>query len=86
MGVDRVKGVRREHPPKLGRKYHHHTATKSHLCIPFLRIARPQSQFSHKFVCERFYIPGIDPHISCSRIGRSIVGIYHKIIKRKNGK
>ncbi len=27
---------------------------KSHLCIPFLRIARPQSQFSHSCVCERF--------------------------------
>ncbi len=27
---------------------------KSHLCIPFLGIARPQSQFSHSCVCERF--------------------------------
>ncbi len=32
---------------------------KSHLCIPFLRIAGPQSQFPHSCVCERFYIfPG----------------------------
>ncbi len=34
-----------------------HTAKekeKSHFCIPFLGIARPQSQFSHSCVCERF--------------------------------
>ncbi len=27
---------------------------KSHLCIPFLGIAQPQSQFRHSCVCERF--------------------------------
>jgi hypothetical protein len=27
---------------------------KIHLCIPFLGIARPQSQFTHSCVCERF--------------------------------
>ncbi len=27
---------------------------KSHLIIPFLGIARPQSQFAHSCVCERF--------------------------------
>jgi hypothetical protein len=27
---------------------------KSHLCIPFLGIARPQPQFPHSCVCERF--------------------------------
>jgi hypothetical protein len=27
---------------------------KYHLCIPFLGIARPQSQFPHSCVCERF--------------------------------
>ncbi len=27
---------------------------KSHLCIPFLGIARPQSQFPHSFDCDRF--------------------------------
>ncbi len=30
------------------------TATKSHLCIHFLGIARPQSQFPHSFFCDRF--------------------------------
>ncbi len=29
---------------------------KSHLCIPFLGIARPQPQFPHSFVCERFIL------------------------------
>jgi hypothetical protein len=27
---------------------------KFHLCIPFLGIALPQSQFPHSCVCERF--------------------------------
>jgi hypothetical protein len=36
---------------------------KSHLCIPFLGIARLQSQFPHSCVCERFYVPRIGPHI-----------------------
>ncbi len=27
---------------------------KSHLCIPFLGIARPQPQFPHSCVCEQF--------------------------------
>jgi hypothetical protein len=36
----------------------------SHACIPFLGIARPQSQFPHSCVWERFiYIPRIGPHI-----------------------
>ncbi len=45
------------------------------LCIPFLGIARPQSQFPLICVCERF----IYSHISCSRIGRSMVGIYKSL-------
>ncbi len=47
----------------------HTLQRKSHLYIPFLGIARPMS-------VSDFYIPRIGPHISCSRIGRSIVGIY----------
>jgi hypothetical protein len=33
---------------------------QSHLCIPFLGIARPQSQIPHSFFCERFMyiVPG----------------------------
>ncbi len=27
---------------------------KSHLCIPIKEIMRPQSQFQHSCVCERF--------------------------------
>ncbi len=42
---------------------------KSHLCIPFLGIVRPQSKFPHSCVCERFIysIPRIGPPF---RIGR----------------
>ncbi len=38
---------------------------KSHLFIPFLGIARPQSKFPHSCVCEWFIycIPRIGPHI-----------------------
>ncbi len=49
---------------------------KSQLCIPFLGIAQSQSQYSHSCVCERFI--SIGSHI-CSRIGRSIVGIYKSL-------
>jgi hypothetical protein len=37
---------------------------KSHLCIPFLGIARPQSQFPHSCAVCDLYIPRICPHIS----------------------
>ncbi len=52
---------------------------KSHLCILFLGIARPQSQFPHTVhvSVSDLYIPRMGPHISCSRIGRSIVGIQY---------
>ncbi len=36
---------------------------KFHLCIPFLGIARPQFQFPHLCVCERFTYSRIGPHI-----------------------
>jgi hypothetical protein len=48
---------------------------RSHLCIPFLGIAWPQPQFPHSCVCDDLYISRIGPHISCSSIDRSIVGI-----------
>ncbi len=58
---------------------------KSPLCIPFLGIARPQPQFQHSCVCERrfihIYSPGIGLHISSSRIGRPIVGIYKSLAR-----
>ncbi len=49
---------------------------KSYLCIPFLEIARPHSQFLHLCACERFifsYIGSVQI-FSCSRIGRLICG------------
>ncbi len=33
--------------------WEHALQRKFHLCIPFLGIARPQSQFPHSCVCER---------------------------------
>jgi hypothetical protein len=41
----------------------HTLQRKSHLCIPSLGIARPQSQFPHSCVCEHLYIPRIGPGI-----------------------
>ncbi len=35
-------------------QYSHILQRKSHVCIPFLGIARPQSQFPHSCVCEQF--------------------------------
>ncbi len=32
--------------------FYHSLQRKFHLCIPFLGIARPQSQFPHSWVCE----------------------------------
>ncbi len=49
------------------------------LYIPFLGIAQPQTQFPHSCVCERLDIPRIGPHISSSRKGRPIVGIYNSL-------
>jgi hypothetical protein len=34
-------------------RIHHAQQRKYHFCIPFLGIARPQSQFTHSYVCER---------------------------------
>ncbi len=46
-----------------------------------LGIARPQSQFPHSRVCDRFiYSQDRSIHFSCSKIGRSIVGIYKSLI------
>jgi hypothetical protein len=33
---------------------HYTLQRKSHLCIPFLGIARPQTKFPYSCVCERF--------------------------------
>jgi hypothetical protein len=49
------------------------TATEIPFTYSFLGIARPQSHLS----VNDLYIPRIGPHISCSRICRSIVGIYN---------
>ncbi len=38
----------------LSKESLHAVKGKSHLCIPFLEIVRPQSQFPHSCVCEQF--------------------------------
>ncbi len=54
---------------------------KTHLCIPFLGIARPQSQFPHSCVCEGFIciFPGLVHIFPFSRIGRPILEIYKSL-------
>ncbi len=47
---------------------------KSHLCFWELRGLSPN--FHIRVSVIDLYIPMIGPHISCSRIGRSIMGIY----------
>ncbi len=59
---------------------------KSHLCIPFLGIAIPRTIFHISLsVCDLF-IPRIGPHISCSWIGRSMVGIYKSLTDTRRWK
>ncbi len=53
---------------------------KSHLCIPFLGIVRPQSQFPHSCVYEPFiYSQDRSPYFPAAEKGRSIVGIYKSL-------
>ena len=49
---------------------------KSHLCIPLLGLCDLSSNFHIHVSVSDLYIPRIGPHTSCSRIGRSILGIY----------
>ncbi len=49
---------------------------KSNLCIPFLGLRGLSPNFHIHVSVSDWYIPRIRPHISCSRIGRLIVGIY----------
>jgi hypothetical protein len=62
---------------------------KSHLCIPFLEIARPQSQCPHACVCERFIciFKGSVHIYSCSRIGIPVpmMGFIYKSQTHESG-
>jgi hypothetical protein len=44
--------------------------------VPRKGIARPQSQFPHSCVCERFFIPTIDLPVLLQEICGPILGIY----------
>ncbi len=60
--------------------YYTATAIPFTIYTPFLGIARPQPQFSHSCVfLSDLYIPRISLHISSSRTGRPIVGIYNSL-------
>ncbi len=52
---------------------------KFHLCIPFLGMRGLSPNFHIHVSVSDLYIPRISPHISCSRIGRSMVGIYKSL-------
>ncbi len=53
-----------------------HTATKIPLMFPFLGIARPSPNFHIHVSVSDLYCPRIGLHISSSKIGRPMVGIY----------
>ena len=60
---------------------------KSHLCIPFLGIAPPQSQFPHSCICERFiYFQDWSTYFlqQNRQLGRSIMGIYKIAYRHMN--
>ncbi len=68
----------------MAKEWHRYTTPlqrKSHLCIPFLWIARPQSQFTHSCVCVRFiYSQDRSTYFPAAEwIGRSIMGIYQSL-------
>ncbi len=58
---------------------HNTLQRKCHLCIPFPGIARPQHQFHIHGSVSDLYSPRISLHISSSRLGRPIVGIYKSL-------
>ncbi len=65
----------------LHMKNMHCNGNSVYICIPSLGIARPQPQFPHSCVFERFIYSQDQStlHISSSRTGRPIVGIYNSL-------
>ncbi len=61
------------------------TSTKIQLMYSFLGIASLCHNFHIHVYVSNSYIPRISPHISCSRIGRSIVGIYKSLTDTECG-
>jgi hypothetical protein len=52
---------------------------KSHLCIPFIGKAGPQTQFPNHVSVSDLYSPRSGLHISSSRIGGPMVGRYKSL-------
>jgi hypothetical protein len=52
---------------------------KSHFVFIFWELRGLSSNFNNHVSVSDLYIPKIGPHISCSRIGRSIIGIYKSL-------
>jgi hypothetical protein len=52
---------------------------KSHLCIPFLEIARPQSQFPHSCFCERYTVYTYSQDRSTYFLQQNRQGIYQSL-------
>ncbi len=55
---------------------------KSYLCIPFLGIELPQSQFPHSCVSERFIYSQDRSTYFPRKIGRTILGTYNSLTDR----
>ncbi len=60
-------------------KYSHSLQRKSHLCNLFWELRSLSPNFHIHVSVRDLHIPRLCPHISCSRIGRSIVGIYKSL-------
>jgi hypothetical protein len=48
---------------------------KSHLCIPFWELRGLRANFHVHLSVSNLYVPGIGPHISCSRIHGNVVPV-----------